>query len=103
MAIIAILASVVRSTNIADLRNHLTRYLKEVRAGEEIVVRDRQLPFAKIIPLAKPAEAEDLRLVAAGLMRKAERALPASFWRMRRASVGRKAAADAVGRDRDED
>jgi hypothetical protein len=26
----------VRSTNIADLRNHLTRYLKEVRAGEEI-------------------------------------------------------------------
>ena len=41
----------MRSTNIADLRNHLTRYLKEVRAGEEIVVRDRQLPFAKIVPL----------------------------------------------------
>ena len=29
----------MRSTNIADLRNHLTRYLKEVRAGEEIIVR----------------------------------------------------------------
>ena len=99
----AILASVMRSTNIADLRNHLTRYLKEVRAGEEIVVRDRQLPFAKIIPLANTGESEDLRLVAAGLMRKAERTLPASFWRVRRASVGRKPAANAVGRDRDED
>jgi prevent-host-death family protein len=103
VAMIAILAKVVRSTNIADLRNHLTRYLKEVRAGEEIVVRDRQLPFAKIIPLANTGEGEDLRLVAAGLMRKAERTLPASFWRMRRASVGRKAAANAVGRDREED
>ena len=103
MAVMAILASVMRSTNIADLRNHLTRYLKEVRAGEEIVVRDRQLPIAKIIPLANAGQAEDLRLVAAGLMRKAERTLPASFWRVRRASVGRKPAANAVGRDRDED
>jgi prevent-host-death family protein len=42
----------VRSTNIADLRNHLTRYLKEVRVGEEILVRDRQLPIAKIVPIA---------------------------------------------------
>jgi prevent-host-death family protein len=97
------LAKVMRSTNIADLRNHLTRYLKEVRAGEEIMVRDRQLPFAKIIPLAHAGTADDLRLVAAGLMRKAERTLPASFWRVGRASIGRKTAANAVGRDWDED
>ena len=93
----------MRSTNIADLRNHLTRYLKEVRAGEEIVVRDRQRPFAKIIPLAPDADAEDAALVAAGLMRKAERALPAGFWRVRRARISRDAAAAAVSRDRDED
>jgi hypothetical protein len=54
---IAILA--MRSTNIAGLRNHLTRYLKKVRAGEEIVARDRQLPFAKITPLANPGGVED--------------------------------------------
>jgi prevent-host-death family protein len=101
---IAILeAHAVRSTNIADLRNHLTRYLKEVRAGEEIVVRDRQLPFAKIVPLAHADEAEDSELVAAGLMRKAERALPASFWRVRRAPIERETAANAVSRDRNED
>ena len=40
----------MRSTNIADLRNRLAQYLKEVRAGEEIVVRDRQRPIAKIVP-----------------------------------------------------
>ena len=93
----------VRSTNIADLRNHLTRYLKEVRAGEEIVVRDRQLPFAKIVPLAHDNEAEDSALVASGLMRRAERRLPASFWRVRRPSIDRDVAANAVSRDRDND
>jgi prevent-host-death family protein len=41
----------VRSANIADLRNRLTQYLKEVRAGGEIIVRDRQRPIAKIVPL----------------------------------------------------
>ena len=41
----------MHSTNIADSRKHLTRYVEEVRAGEEIVVRDRQLPFAKIVHL----------------------------------------------------
>jgi antitoxin (DNA-binding transcriptional repressor) of toxin-antitoxin stability system len=97
------LSKVMRSTNFAGLRNHLTRYLKEVRACEEIVVRDRQLPFAKIIPLANAGQAEDLRLVAAGLMRKAERTLPAPFWGVRRVSVGRKAAASAVACGRDGD
>jgi prevent-host-death family protein len=93
----------VRSTNIADLRNHLTRYLKEVRAGEEIVVRDRQRPFAKIVPLAQGDDAEESALVASGLMRKAERGLPTSFWRARRASIGRDVAATAISRDRDDD
>jgi prevent-host-death family protein len=93
----------MRSTDIADLRNHLTRYLKEVRAGEEIVIRDRQVPFAKIVPLAHDDEAEDSALVASGLMRRAERALPASFWRVRRSSLDQKVAANAVSRDRDGD
>ena len=93
----------MRSTNIAELRNHLTRYLKEVRAGEEIVVRDRQRPFAKIVPLAQGDHAQDAALIASGLMRKAERTLPASFWRARRASVKQDVAANAVSRDRDDD
>ena len=93
----------MRSRNIADLRNHLTRYLKEVRAGEEIVIRDRTLPLAKIVPLAHDDEAENSGLVAAGLMRRAERVLPASFWRVRRASIERDLAATAVSRDRDDD
>jgi prevent-host-death family protein len=93
----------MRSTNIADLRNRLTQYLKEVRAGEEIVVRDRQRPIAKIIPFSVEDDDSDADLVAAGLMRKGTGKLPASFWKTRRPSVPLDAVVAAVSADRDED
>ena len=91
----------MRSANIAELRDRLTQYLKEVRAGEEIVIRDRQRPIAKIVPLPVDVEAADeAALVAAGLMRKAQRPLPAAFWRTRRAAVTVRTAVAAVSEDR---
>ena len=94
----------MRSTNIADLRNRLTQYLQEVRAGEEIIVRDRQRPIAKIVPFTvDDDEADDAALVASGLMRKGSGVLPASFWNTRRSRVSVKAAVRAVTADRNED
>ena len=94
----------MRSTNIGDLRNRLTQYLQEVRAGEEIVVRDRQRPIAKIVPFTvDDGDADDAALVAAGLMRKGTGKLPASFWRTRGPRVPLKVAVAAVSADRDED
>ena len=94
----------MRSTNIADLRNRLTHYLREVRAGEEIVVRDRQRPIAKIVPFTvDDDEAEDAALVAGGLMRKGSGALPPSFWNARRPRLAQRKAAAAVRADRDDD
>lgn len=90
----------MRSANIADLRNRLTQYLREVRAGEEIIVRDRKRPIARIVPLTVDDDADDMALVASGLMRKAQRPLPAAFWRTRRAAITARAAAAAVSQDR---
>src|SRR5438046_2364755 len=96
----------MRSTNIADLRNRLTQYLREVRAGEEILVRDRQRPIARIVPFtAADDDPEESALVAGGLMRKGSGTVPASFWRTRRPRRPRlsvQAAVDAVRVDRDE-
>jgi antitoxin (DNA-binding transcriptional repressor) of toxin-antitoxin stability system len=80
----------------------LTHYLRAVRAGEEILVRDRQRPIAKIVPLSIDDESQDAALVAAGLMRKAERPLPASFWRARRPALTTRTAAEAVTEGREE-
>ena len=94
----------MRSTNIADLRNRLTQYLQEVRAGEEIVVRDRQRPIAKIVPFTvDDDDAEDVALVAGGLMRKGSGMLPPSFWKARRSRLTRRSAAAAVSADRSDD
>lgn len=92
----------MRSANIAQLRDRLTQYLREVRAGEEIIVRDRQRPIAKIVPIAPDADADDEELVAGGLMRKATRDLPAAFWRTKRSAVTARVAAAAVSDDRAE-
>jgi len=93
----------MRSTNIADLRNRLTQYLQEVRAGAEIIVRDRQRPIAKIVPFTVDGDdADDAALVAAGLMRKGSGTIPPSVWKARRAQVSSKAAVAAVTADRDE-
>jgi prevent-host-death family protein len=94
----------MRSTNIADLRNRLTQYLQEVRAGEEIVVRDRQRPIAKIVPFTVDEDdAADAALVAGGLMRKGSGKLPPSFWKARRSRRTLRAAVGAVRADRNED
>jgi prevent-host-death family protein len=59
----------MRTVNIAELKNRLSAYLQQVRAGEEIVIRDRNLPIAKIVPLVTTDfSAEELALAASGQM-----------------------------------
>lgn len=86
----------MRSVNIAELKNRLSAYLDQVREGEEILIRDRNRPVAKIVPLSlDDLDEEGRELVAAGQLRPRERPLPASFWSIRapRVSANRVAAA----------
>ncbi len=60
----------MRSVNIAELKNRLSHYLTFAKAGEEIVIRNRNLPVAKLVPfLVEEGSDEELLLVAAGKMR----------------------------------
>lgn len=60
----------MRSVNVAELKNRLSKYLTFAKGGEEIVIRDRNLPVAKLVPfVADDASQEELLLVAAGKMR----------------------------------
>ena len=60
----------MRTVNVAELKNSLSKYLTFAKAGEEVVIRERNLPVAKLIPFA-PGDAADqeLLLVAAGKLR----------------------------------
>ena len=42
----------MRAVNVAEMRSRLSAYLGRVRAGEEILIRDRNPAVAKIVPLS---------------------------------------------------
>ena len=65
----------MRPVQIAELKNRLSAYLNLVRAGEEVVVRDRNTPIAKIVPLPQDVEESERSLVADGLLK-----LPTQRW-----------------------
>ena len=41
---------VMKTANIADLKNRLSFYLAEVKRGGQVLVSERNVPFAKIVP-----------------------------------------------------
>jgi len=60
----------MRSVNVTRLKNQLSKFLGFARGDEEVVIRDRNLPVAKLVPFsAEGADVEELMLVAAGKMR----------------------------------
>jgi prevent-host-death family protein len=94
------------TVNIAELKDRLSSFLHRVRAGEELVIRDRNLPIAKIVPLhGQDGDPEELSLVASGHM-----TLPAQqldqkrFWRiggqMKRSPKITKAIGQVIATDR---
>ena len=94
------------TVNIAELKDQLSSFLHRVRAGEEIVIRDRNLPIAKIVPLhGADGDIEELSLVASGHMTLPIQQLDQKrFWsigdRMKKSPKTAKAILRAIAADR---
>ena len=41
---------VMKDPNVSELKAHLSSYLARVRKGETVVVNDRSMPIARIVP-----------------------------------------------------
>lgn len=54
---------------VRELRDGLSRYLAEVRAGGLVTVTDHGRPIARIVPVQRPTKLEELR--AAGRIQRA--------------------------------
>ncbi|HEX3251963.1 MAG TPA: type II toxin-antitoxin system prevent-host-death family antitoxin [Pyrinomonadaceae bacterium] len=61
----------MQTVNIAELKNNLSAYLEKVKNGAELIVKDRNRPVARLVPLSEveDLDAEEAALVAGGLMR----------------------------------
>jgi len=94
----------MRTVNVAKLKDQLSKYLTFAKAGEEVVIRDRNLPVAKLVPFpAEEADSAELRLVAAGKLRLPKARLDvAAIEKIATGKVKRNRAIQAVVSDRDE-
>jgi antitoxin (DNA-binding transcriptional repressor) of toxin-antitoxin stability system len=46
----------MKQVGIAELKSHLSRYLRAVRSGQSIAVMDRDTLVAHIVPVCTPAK-----------------------------------------------
>lgn len=94
----------MRTVNVAELKNRLSAYLSYAKNGEVVVIRDRNLPVAKLVPfVAEHATEEELTLVASGILRLPEKALDLDrLWKMPKATVKGNAAIQAILDERDD-
>jgi prevent-host-death family protein len=97
----------MRTANIGVLKNQLSAYLKYVRNGEEVVVCDRNVPIARILPLEPPSNysAEEARLIAAGILKPPIDPRPMdwdAFWAIPTGNVSDEAVKEAMDWVRDE-
>jgi len=96
----------MRTASVSELKSRLSSYLAYVQQGEEIIVRDRNRPIARIVPLTAEGgdEIEETALVAAGIIKLPVRdTLPASFWDWKGGRITEQRAIKAVKDERDED
>jgi len=79
----------MKRAKIAELKNNLSRYLDRVRAGESVLILDRDTPIARLVPLQPepsagvPAAERLSRLERQGVLRRGTGRLPAWFGRRR--------------------
>jgi prevent-host-death family protein len=59
----------MKTVNISDLKAQLSAHIQLVRDGEEVMVCDRNVPVARIVPVGMEDRSEqEQRLVARGIL-----------------------------------
>ena len=96
----------MRTANIGVLKNRLSAYLRYVRNGEEIVVCDRNVPIARILPLVPDSSLasrkvglteEEARLASTRKMKPPKEEMDReAFWALPRPNVSDEAAREAI-------
>jgi prevent-host-death family protein len=70
------------SVAVSELKASLSEYLSRARAGEEVLLTDRGVPVAKLVPLSPQIDGDAMvaGLVRAGMVRPPERPLLEDFF-----------------------
>ncbi len=95
----------IKRANIGELKTHLSRYVKGVKGGGSVLITERNVPVAKIVPLdhLDDHDSDELRLIAQGKLRPPDtnEPLPESFWEEERPNVPLETVLRIIREDRD--
>ena len=94
----------MQTTTVSQLKMSLSAYLRQVKAGEEVVITEHGRPVARLLPLASaafvPEHVRDME--AQGLLKRGQEPLPTDFWDLPRPADPHGAVRAAVVREREE-
>lgn len=95
---------IMKTTTVTKLKASLSEYLRQVKAGEEVLVTERGRPVAKITP-ASSSDTLPAHLIAMekqGLVKLGASKLSKGFWKMPRPKDPKGLTVKAVMREREE-
>lgn len=93
----------MEKASVSQLKDHLSAYLKKVRAGRSILIVDRDVPIATLERIQGARHDDRLtRLEKAGILRRSERPLDVAALREPGPRV-RQGVLEALIHDRDEE
>ena len=94
----------MKTTTVSKLKASLSKYLRSVKAGEEILITKRGRPVAKLTPAASSNLLPDhlLEMQKQGVVKLGSGKLPKGFWNLPRPKDPKGLVVKAVLREREE-
>ena len=92
-----------RTTTVVDLKARLSEHLRLVKAGHEVVITERNVPVARLVPLdeRERKSTRRLRLTRAGALKPGSGKLPQAFKRPPSGAIDGGSVVDALLAERD--
>ena len=94
----------MKTTTVSKLKASLSKYLRSVKAGEEVLITERGRPIAKLTPAEKSEMLPDelIEMEKHGLIKLGSGKLPKGFWELPRPKDPKGLVIKAVLRERKE-
>lgn len=94
----------MQTTTVSQLKTSISAYLRQVKAGEELLITEHGRPVARLLPVADIASLPEhlAEMERKGLLKRAKKSLPENFWDLLRQADPKAAMRSAVSREREE-
>ena len=94
----------MQTTTVSKLKMSISACLRQVKAGEELLITEHGRPVARLMPVADIASLPEhlAEMEKKGLLKRAGKSLPDEFWNLPRPADPNGAVRSAVTQEREE-